>query len=381
MNNEIIYADYSATSPIREEVYNAMLPQLRTNFGNPSALYSLGKHAKDAVEKAREQIAHVINAEPEEIYFTSGGTESDNWAIKSLAEYNYDRPIISSEIEHHAILHSIDKITNDVYLLPVDAYGNVIVPYDSIKSLNPNLVSIMTANNEIGTIEPFWEIGEFCRNNNILFHTDAVQAFGKIPIDVKKDKIDLLSISGHKIGAPKGVGALYIRKGVEIPSFLDGGDQEYGLRSGTENVASIVGFGKAAEIANQKMYSESNRLTRMSNVLIDYVLSEIQGSELTGSKNVRIPGHCSFVFDGVEGEALQMLMDMDGICVSTGSACTTGISTPSHVLTACGYSAEKASGMIRITLGYQNTYEDVITIFNSLEKNINRLRSIHHAVT
>lgn len=376
MDDNLIYADYSATTPIREEVLEAMMPWLKYNFGNPSAQYSIGKKAKEAIENARKQIANVINAEPDEIYFTSGGTESDNWVIKGISSCYSDRPIVTSEIEHDAILKSICEVENESYLLPVDYDGNIIINYDTLKHLNPSLVSIMSANNEIGTIEPFWEIGKFCRENGILFHTDAVQAFGKIPIDVKKNNIDLLSISGHKIGAPKGVGALYIRNGIELPSFINGGNQEYGFRAGTENVASIVGFGKAAELANEEMEEESNRLTKMADMLIGYVLDEIKGSHLTGSR-LRISGHCSFIFDGVEGEALQLLMDMDGICVSTGSACASGSGEPSHVLTACGYKREDTNSMLRITFGYGNDMKDVVTIFNSLDRNIDRLRKIH----
>lgn len=336
MDNEYIYADYSATTPIREDVLDAMLPFLKWNFGNPSSQYKLGVIAKESIKLARERVASVINADPDEIYFTSCGSEADNWAIKSIAKKYVGQPIYVSSIEHPAIINTCASIDEtQIYYLPVDSVGKVQIPWEEVIFNKPSMISVMAANNEIGTVEPYWEIGKKCRENGILFHTDAVQVFGKLPIDVKAMCIDMLSISGHKIGAPKGIGALYIRKGIDIDPLINGGEQESGMRAGTENVASIVGFGVASLLAKEELEEEANRLTFLGSYLIDSAL-EIPGVHLTGDKGLRIPGHCSFIVDQVEGEALQTLLNLDDIYVSTGSACSSGYGIPSHVLSACG---------------------------------------------
>lgn len=377
---DVIYADQSATAPLREEAFSAMLPWLKNQYGNPSSLYSLGREARGAIEDARSKVADVIGAKPSEIQFTSGGTEADNWVIKMVAEKEYysKRGIYISRVEHAAVMNSCQTASRitPIRYIPVHEDGEIDSSALYMIKQDPALISVMTANNEVGTIEPIDAIAKECKRKGVLFHTDAVQAFGKIPIDVKKTPIDFMSISGHKIGAPKGIGALYIREGTRIEPLIDGGHQENGMRGGTENVAAIVGFGAACEVAKANMEKESERLTSLSEYLISNALSDIKGIHLTGSRHDRIPGHCSFVVDGVEGEVLQMLMDMDGICVSTGSACSSGTGTLSHVIKACGYTNEQANGIIRISFGQNSTKEDAVSVLASLDKNIDRIRKI-----
>ena len=373
----IIYADNAATSRILPEVFESMRPYLETNFGNSSSIYSVGKTAKDALERSRKTIADCINADPDEIFFTSCGTESDNWALKSSFKISNDNHLITSQIEHHAILKTakfLEKQNISVSYLKPDRFG-VINPDDLEKEINDNtrLVSIMTANNEIGTIEPIEEYVKICKKKGVKFHTDAVQAVGHIKIDVGKLGIDMLSASGHKFNGPKGVGFLYIRKGLNLPSFFHGGSQEKNKRAGTENVASIVGMAKALEIATNNMDNNTKHLKEMQRRLVDNVL-KIEETILTGHPTNRIPGSASFCFRGIEGESLLLNLDALRICTSSGSACTSGSLDPSHVLLAIGLSHEIAHGSLRITLGADNTMDEVDYILSVLPSVVDKLR-------
>lgn len=378
--NHMIYMDNAATTRVSEDVLDAMLPYFRENYGNPSAVYSFADQAKKAVDQARKQAAEVIGAKTEEIYFTAGGSESDNWALKAAAEAyaSKGRHIITSKIEHHAVLHTcqhLEKQGYEVTYLDVDENGMVSVS-ELQSAIRPDtiLISVMAANNEIGTIEPLAEIGKIAREHDILFHTDAVQAYGHIPIQVDEMNIDMLSGSGHKLNGPKGVGILYIRKGVKIRSFIHGGAQERNRRAGTLNVPGIVGFGKAAEIAQNTIQQRREQIIQLREHLIDRVLSEIPHTRLNGHRTERLPNNVNFCFRFIEGESLLILLDQLGICASSGSACTSGALDPSHVLLAIGLPHEIAHGSLRLTLSEENTVEDIDFVVDELKKIVERLR-------
>lgn len=377
-----VYADNAATTRIAPQVLDAMLPYLKEEYGNPSTLYKLGREAKIAIEKAREQVAQVIGAKAEEIFFTGSGTEADNMALKGVLygpAGKGKKHLITTKIEHHAILHTamaLEKEGFQVTFLDVDKNGRVDLE-ELKQAITPDtaLVSIMAANNEVGTIQPIEEIGKICREKGVLFHTDAVQAFGHMPLDVNKMNIDLLSLSAHKINGPKGSGALYIRRGLGLRPVIEGGGQERNRRSGTENVAGIVGLGQAAQLAMETMVEESARLKALAKKLTDGVL-QIPETILTGDPENRLPGACSFAISAIEGESLVLYLDMEGICTSTGSACSTGSLDPSHVLMAIGLSHEVSHGSLRVTLGRFNTEEEVDYIIEILPKVVEKLRSM-----
>lgn len=377
-----VYADNAATTRIAPQVLDAMLPYLKEEYGNPSTLYKLGREAKIAIEKAREQVAQVIGAKAEEIFFTGSGTEADNMALKGVLygpAGKGKKHLITTKIEHHAILHTamaLEKEGFQVTFLDVDKNGRVDLE-ELKQAITPDtaLVSIMAANNEVGTIQPIEEIGKICREKGVLFHTDAVQAFGHMPLDVNKMNIDLLSLSAHKINGPKGSGALYIRRGLGLRPVIEGGGQERNRRSGTENVAGIVGLGQAAQLAMETMEEESARLKALAKKLTDGVL-QIPETILTGDPENRLPGACSFAISAIEGESLVLYLDMEGICTSTGSACSTGSLDPSHVLMAIGLSHEISHGSLRVTLGRFNTEEEVDYIIETLPKVVEKLRSM-----
>lgn len=377
-----IYLDNAATTPVRKEVLEAMLPYFREEYGNASSVYSLGRNSKKALEASRETIAACFGAKPEEIFFTSCGSESDNWALRGVAfaNQNKGKHIITSSIEHHAILHTcayLEKLGFEVTYLPVDKYGRVSL--EDVKNAvreDTILISVMMANNEIGTIQPIKEIGAFAKEKGIIFHTDAVQAAGHIKIDVNDMNIDLMSVSGHKLGAQKGIGLMYIRKGTKIGNFMFGGAQEKNRRAGTENIPAIVGFAKAVEIACGSVEEENARLTALRDKLIDGLLKEIPYSRLNGHRTERLPGNCNISFEFIEGESILMLLDMKGICASSGSACTSGSLDPSHVLLATGLKHEEAHGSIRFSLGYQNIEADVDAVLKELPPIVERLRGM-----
>ncbi|MBP2073071.1 cysteine desulfurase NifS [Thermoanaerobacterium butyriciformans] len=376
-----IYLDNAATTPLKKEVLDAMMPYLSNRFGNPSSLYSYGQEAKKAIEEARDKVANAIYANSDEIFFTSGGTESDNWALKGAAYALKDKGnhIITSNIEHHAILHTCQYLENqgfEITYLPVDEYG-LVDPNELKRAIKDNtiLVSIMYANNEIGTIEPIEELVKVAHDKGVLFHTDAVQAIGNVPIDVKNLDVDMLSMSAHKIYGPKGVGALYIRKGLRIDTLLQGGAQERNRRAGTENVAGIVGFGTAIELITKNIDEHIKKLTRLRDKLIDGIL-KIPYTRLNGHPIKRLPGNVNVSFEFVDGESLILSLDMEGICVSSGSACTAGSIDPSHVLLAIGLPEEIAHGSLRLTIGEENTEEEIDTVINKLPKIVDRLRQM-----
>lgn len=377
-----IYFDNAATTPVRPEVLDTILPYFRDYYGNASSIYGIAKESKRALEKARGQVAAVIGAEPEEIYFTAGGSESDNMALRGIAEAYAKKGnhIITTKIEHHAILHTAEYLQKhgmEVTYLPVDAYGKVSLE-ELEKAIRPEtvLISVMFANNEIGTIEPIAEIGKIAKKHGVLFHTDAVQAVGHVPIDVKEMNIDLLSMSGHKLGAPKGIGAIYIRKGVNIEPLIFGGAQERKKRAGTENIAGIVGLGKVAELAAAEMAETTGRLTRLRDRLINGILETIPYSRLNGHPTDRLPGNCNISFSYIEGESLLLLLDSLGIAASSGSACTSGSLDPSHVLMAIGLPHETAHGSLRMTLDRENTEEEVDFVLEKLPAIVQRLREM-----
>ena len=377
-----VYADNAATTRIAPQVLDAMLPYLKEEYGNPSTLYKLGREAKIAIEKAREQVAQVIGAKAEEIFFTGSGTEADNMALKGVLygpAGKGKKHLITTKLEHHAVFHTamaLEKEGFQVTFLDVDKNGRVDLE-ELKQAITPDtaLVSIMAANNEVGTIQPIEEIGKICREKGVLFHTDGVQAFGHMPLDVNKMNIDLLSLSAHKINGPKGSGALYIRRGLGLRPVIEGGGQERNRRSGTENVAGIVGLGQAAQLAMETMEEESARLKTLSQKLIDGVL-QIPETILTGDPENRLPGACSFAISAIEGESLVLYLDMEGICTSTGSACSTGSLDPSHVLMAIGLSHEVSHGSLRVSLGRFNTEEEVDYIIETLPKVVEKLRSM-----
>lgn len=377
----MIYLDNAATTRMAPQVREAMLPCLSERFGNPSSLYSLGTKSRETVDEARKAIGQILGADGEEIYFTGSGTEADNWALKSAAldQKERGRHIITSKIEHHAVLHTcryLEEQGYEVTYLDVDEWGIVkLSQLERAIRRDTVLISVMAANNEIGTIQPLGKIGQIAEKHGILFHTDAVQAFGQIPLPVKKLGISLLSASAHKIYGPKGVGFLYIKKGVGLSSFIHGGAQEKGRRAGTENTAGIAGFGRAAELAGEEMKERGERERKLRDYLIRRVLGEIPYSRLNGHPLQRLPGNANFGFRFVEGEALLILLDMEGICVSTGSACTSGSSQASHVLLALGLSDETAHGSLRVTLGRETTGAEIDRTVEAIKRNVAKLRS------
>lgn len=382
MEKRLIYVDNAATTPISKEVLDAMMPWLTEGYGNASSIYSKGREAGWALKNAREKIAAAFGASPSEIYFTSCGSESDNWAIKGAAAAMAKRGkkhIITSAFEHHAVLHSCEALEKqgfEVTYVPVHENGVVRVE-DIEAAIRPDtgLVTIMYANNEIGTIQPIKEIGALCRERKIWFHTDAVQAVGHVPINVEEQNIDMLSLSGHKIHAQKGVGMLYIRRGISLPNLIDGGGQERGKRAGTENVAAIVGLAKAVEIATANIEERAAKTRVLRDKLIDNIL-KIERTRLNGDREKRLPGNVNISIEGIEGESLLLSLDMYGICASSGSACTSGSLDPSHVLLAIGLKHEVAHGSLRISLSDENTEEDVDKILEVLPEIVSRLRSM-----
>ena len=377
-----IYLDNAATTAVSPEVLEAMLPYFTQCFGNPSSIHSTGRDARRVVDAARRQVAAAIGAQPQEIYFTAGGSESDNWAIKgtAFAKKSRGNHIITSAIEHHAVLHTcawLEKQGFEVTYLPVDEFGRVRVE-DVEKAITDKtiLITIMAANNEIGTIQPIAEIGKLAHDKGILFHTDAVQAIGAMPIDVNTMHIDMLSMSGHKFHGPKGIGALYIRKGVKIDQYLHGGAQERGQRAGTENLAGIVGMGKAIEIATQHLEENAARLTILRDKLIDGILAEIPDVRLNGHRSQRLPNKVNVSVRYVEGEALLLRLDLAGIAGSSGSACTSGSLDPSHVLLAIGLPHEIAHGSLRLSLGTDTTEAEIDEVLDKLPGIVKNLRDM-----
>ena len=381
--SKLIYLDNAATTKTAPEVVDAMLPYFSEFYGNPSSIYDFAQKSKEAVTKGRQQIADVLNAKKEEIYFTAGGSEADNWALKATFEAYKSKGnhIITTKIEHHAILHTCEYLEKErgakITYLDVDENG--IVRLDELeKAITPEtiLISVMFANNEIGTIQPIKEIGEIAKEHGIIFHTDAVQAYAHVPINVDEYHIDMLSASGHKINGPKGIGFLYIRKGVKIKSFVHGGAQERKRRAGTENVPGIVGYGKAAEIAAKTMKERTAKEIELRDHLIDRVLAEVPYTRLNGHRTNRLPNNANFSFQFVEGESLLILLDNNGICASSGSACTSGSLDPSHVLLAIGLPHEIAHGSLRLTLSAETTMEDIDFVVDCIKQIIERLRSM-----
>ncbi len=377
-----IYLDNAATTAVSEQVLQAMLPYFTECYGNASAIHGTGRDAKKAVERARRQVAAALGAQPQEIYFTAGGSESDNWAIKGAAFANQakGRHIITTSIEHHAVLHTcqwLEKQGWEVTYLPVDEDGFVTAEQvrQAIRQ-DTVLVSVMTANNEIGTIEPVSEIGRVCRECGVLFHTDAVQAVGAVPLHVEELNADLLSLSAHKFHGPKGIGALYIRSGVTIDSLVHGGAQERGHRAGTENVPAIVGLGEAIEIAVNSLAENAARTTQLRNRLLNGLTEKIPAMRLNGTKEKRLPNNLNVSFDGIEGEAVLLRLDLEGIAASSGSACTAGSLDPSHVLMAIGLSCDEAKGSLRLTLGTDTTEAEIDETVRVLAEVVGSLRKM-----
>lgn len=377
-----IYLDNSATTPLKKEVLDAMLPYLTEHYGNPSSIYKIGQESKLAIEKARTQVATALGAKEREIFFTSCGTEADNWAIKgiALAKSKNGKHIITSKIEHHAVLHTLESLEKQgfsVTYLDVDEHGKISLD-DLRASIRPDtiLITIMTANNEVGTIQPIAEIGKIAKEHGVLFHTDAVQAIGSIKIDVHEMNIDLLSLSAHKFGGPKGVGALYVRNNVRPEIFIHGGAQERARRAGTENVASIIGLGKAISLACENIEEKSKRISLMRDRLIKEISEKIPYTKLNGHPTDRLAGNVNFSFEFIEGESLLLLLDLNGIAASSGSACTSGSLDPSHVLLAMGLPHEIAHGSLRLSIGEINTDEDIDKVLEVLPGIVQRLRDM-----
>lgn len=377
----MIYLDHAATTGVHPEVLLEMLPFFKDVYGNPSGIYEFGKDAKEMMERSRAQLAKTIGAKPEEIFFTSGGTEADNWALLKTAEQKKEqgRHIITSQIEHHAILRTcahLEKNGYEVTYLPVDREGMIsLEALEQAVRKDTILISIMYANNEIGTVQPVREIGKIAKKNNILFHTDAVQAYMHEKINVSEEGIDLLSVSGHKFGGPKGTGFLYVRDGIMLPPLLHGGGQEKNRRAGTENVAGIIGMGKASAIGEKNFEKNHEKLSGMRDYLIKRLQTEIEGCRLNGSMKHRLDGNINISFEGVEGEALLLLLDMAGICVSSGSACNSSSKSASHVLQAVKVPETYIRGTIRITLGAENTMEELAVFMEHLKEDIRYLRN------
>ena len=381
MEKRFVYADNAATTAVSEEVLNAMLPYLTTAYGNASSIYKLGRDAQKAVETAREKAAKAIGAEPREIFFTSGGSESNNWAIKGAAELmaeNGKKHIVTSVFEHHSVLHTCEYLSDrgfEVTYVPVNDKG-LIAPEGVKKAIREDtaLVAVMYANNEIGTIQPIDEIAALCRERGVLFHTDAVQAVGHVDIDVHRQGVDMLSLSGHKIHAQKGIGALYIRRGIVLPNFIHGGGQERGKRAGTENVPAIVGLGAALEAAARNIAEKAAVTASKRDRIIDGLL-KIPHTRLNGDREKRLAGNINISFEGIDGEALLLMLDLNGICVSSGSACTSGSNDPSHVLMSIGLSSEAAHSALRLSIEEDITDEDISYILEVITKSAEKLRS------
>jgi cysteine desulfurase len=377
-----IYLDNAATTKTRPAVVEAMLPYFTENFGNPSSVYEFATQNKKAVDTARDTIAKALGSESNEIYFTAGGTEADNWAIKATAESyaNKGNHIITSKIEHHAVLHTCEYLEKHGYEVTyVDVDENGVLKLDELKkAIRPTtiLITVMFANNEIGTIQPIKEIGEIAKENNILFHTDAVQAFGQLDINVNELHIDMLSASGHKLNGPKGIGFLYIRKGLKLRSFVHGGAQERQRRAGTENVPAIVGFGKAVEIAMETLKERQDKEIALRDYLIQRVMAECPYTRINGHRTNRLPNNANFSFQFIEGESLLIMLDMQNVCASSGSACTSGSLDPSHVLLAIGLPHEIAHGSLRLTLCEDNTFEEMDYVVDKTKEIVEKLRSM-----
>jgi cysteine desulfurase len=377
-----IYLDHAATTYTKQEVLDEMLPYFTQIYGNPSSVHSFGREARKALDLARERTAKALNADPGEIFFTAGGSESDNWAIKgaALANQKKGNHIITTAIEHHGVLHTCEYLSRngfEVTYLPVDEYG-LVTPEQVRDAITDKtiLITIMMANNEIGTIQPIKEIGAIARERNVLFHTDAVQAVGSVPIDVKDMNIDMLSLSAHKFYGPKGVGALYIRKGIKVQQMIHGGAQERNRRAGTENLPAIVGLGKAIEMATRDIPGHNARLEAMRDRLINDIMSTVDNTRLNGHPTKRLPGNINLSFEFIEGESLLLSLDIKGIAGSSGSACTSGSLDPSHVLLAIGLPHEIAHGSLRLTLGDQNTDEEIDYVLEVLPQIVQRLREM-----
>lgn len=380
--DKIIYLDNAATTKTAPQVVEAMLPYFTEHFGNPSSIYSLGSASKKGVTDAREIIARSLQVEANEIYFTAGGSEADNWAIKAAADAyeSKGKHIITSKIEHHAVLHTCEYLAKKGYeitYIGVDEFG-MVNPKQVEAAIRPDtiLITIMFANNEIGTLQPIKEIGEIARKHNVLFHTDAVQAYGQLPIVAEEYRIDLLSASAHKLNGPKGIGFLYIKKGIKIRSFIHGGAQERSRRAGTENVTGIVGFGKAVERAFQIMEDKTKKELELRNYLIKRLETEVPYTKLNGDREKRLPNNVNFSFEFIEGESLLIMLDMKGICASSGSACTSGSLDPSHVLLALGMPHEMAHGSLRLTLSEENTLEEMDTVVEAIKEIVVKLRNM-----
>ena len=379
---KVIYLDNAATTKVRPEVVEAMLPFYTEFYGNPSAVYEFSTPCKEALAKARETVANALGAKDNEIYFTNGGSESDNWALIATAEAyaSKGKHIITTKIEHHAILHTceyLEKRGYEITYLPVDEFGSVSIE-ELKKAIRPDtiLISVMFANNEIGTIQPIKEIGAIAKEHGILFHTDAVQAYAQIPINVDEYNIDMLSVSGHKFGGPKGIGFLYIRKGLKLRSFIHGGAQERKRRAGTENITGIVGIAKAVEIAFATMDERIKHETEVRDYAIKRILAEVPYCRLNGDAQKRVPNNINISFQFIEGESLLIMLDMAGICASSGSACTSGSLDPSHVLLAIGLPHEIAHGSLRMTIGEETTKEDMDYVVDNIKEIVTKLRTM-----
>lgn len=382
MEKRFVYADNAATTQVSEEVLNAMMPYFRTEYGNASSIYAMGRSAQKAVEEARAKVAKAIGADPSEIFFTSCGSESDNWALRGVCEKlapKGKKHIVTTVFEHHAILHTckaLEKMGYEVTYVPVSDKG-IVAPEDIKNAIREDtaIVSVMYANNEIGTIQPISEIAAVCKENNVIFHTDAVQAVGHVEIDVHKQGIDLLSLSGHKIHAQKGIGAIYMRKGIVLPNLINGGAQERNRRAGTENVPAIVGLGRAIELATADIAEKAEIITARRNRIIDGIL-RLPHTRLNGDREKRLPGNVNISIEGIEGESLLLMLDMNGICASSGSACTSGSLDPSHVLLSLGLKHEVAHGSLRLSIDENTSDEDVDYILEVVPKVVERLRSM-----
>ncbi|MBR6568533.1 MAG: cysteine desulfurase NifS [Clostridia bacterium] len=377
-----VYADNAATTPVSPKVVEAVLPYMTEFYGNPSSLYQTGQKAFKAVDKARQQVADALGAEKDEIFFTSGGSEADNWAIKGAAALGAKKGkkhLITTKIEHHAVLHTMQTLEKQGFTVTyLDVYDNGIVRVEDVEKAITDetcLVTIMYANNEIGTIQPIPEIGKLCKEKGVLFHTDAVQAVGHVAIDVKEQNIDMLSLSGHKFHAVKGIGALYCRKGIRLPNLIEGGGQEKGRRAGTENVPGIVGLGVAITDMCADIEENAKKVSALRDRLFEGA-SKISHSRINGDREKRLPGNFSMCFEGIEGESLLLMLDMQGVCASSGSACTSGSLDPSHVLLAIGLKHEVAHGSLRLSLSESNTVEDVDYILEVLPPIVDRLRQM-----
>ena len=382
MEKRFVYADNAATTRVSQSVLDAMMPYLAEHYGNASSVYSIARTAKRAIEEARGKVAAALGAEPREIYFTSCGTESDNWAIKGTAmklAAKGKKHIITSNFEHHAVLHTLQKLEKEGYEVTyLDVHENGIVHLDELEAaIRPDtcLVTVMYANNEIGSVQPITEIGEICKKHGVLFHTDAVQAVGHLPIHVKEQNIDMLSLSAHKFHGPKGIGVLYARKGILLSNIIEGGAQERGKRAGTENLPAIIGMAAALQDAIQNMEKNADYVTKLRDRLIEELI-QIPHTKLNGDREKRLPGNVSFCFEGIEGESLLLMLDMKGIAASSGSACTSGSLDPSHVLLALGLPHEVAHGSLRLSLSEYNTEEEIEYVIRELPGIVSYLRNM-----